>query len=83
MTMTYVLKLAYLTESMNQLLPEGSQRTIGLRYQALDHNLYENVFLQKILSDVPEFEGKLNLRAKKEKSDDSDESATEEQNENG
>jgi hypothetical protein len=40
LSMTYVLKLAYFTECMNELLPEGSQRTVGLRYQAIDQNLY-------------------------------------------
>ena len=80
MTMTYVLKLAFLTESMNELLPEGTQRTIGLRYQALDQNLYQNVFLQKMLSDVPEFQDQLNLKAKRAKltADSDDESEIEE-----
>jgi hypothetical protein len=38
---------------------------LGEKYKYIDKNLYENKFLQNLLSDIPAYKGQLNLKGRK------------------
>mmetsp|Transcript_28842 Transcript_28842/g.43548 ORF Transcript_28842/g.43548 Transcript_28842/m.43548 type:complete len:212 (-) Transcript_28842:748-1383(-) len=56
--MGLVVKISNLRTTLDEMLPTN----IGLKYTSLDKNLYENEFLQDMLSAVPAFKTKLRLK---------------------
>lgn len=54
-SLTMILRISDLKNSLLMMLPEASHFNIGLKYKFLDKNLYANEFLQKLLSNVPQF----------------------------
>ena len=57
-----LLLLGELKSALDEILPEGSLPTVGEKYKYIDKNLYENEFLQNMLSSVPGLGDKLNLK---------------------
>jgi hypothetical protein len=57
-----LLLLGELKSALDEILPEATDYTIGEKYESLNKNLYANEFLQNLLSDIPGYKNRLNLK---------------------
>lgn len=45
--------MAHFKKTLEEILPSPSRHSIYLKYQKMDRNLYQNLFLHNMLSNIP------------------------------